>query len=110
MMRLIVRAQRPHWGLQPRQPYTWPAVRGRSPADETADRTSWSLRTLQEQMIIRVFVARRLDPLRQRASNAKPNQHFLGFLNYGAQPQSGTLAASRPSNFKRLVGKQLGLD
>jgi hypothetical protein len=51
MIRRIVVAQRPHWGLQPRQPYTCPAVRGAA-APETAVRTAWSLSTLHEQMII----------------------------------------------------------
>jgi hypothetical protein len=51
MIRRMVAAQRPHWGLQPRQPYTWPAVRGAA-SPETAVRTAWSLSTLQEQTII----------------------------------------------------------
>jgi len=28
MIRRMVRAQRPHWALQPRQPYTWLVERG----------------------------------------------------------------------------------
>ena len=52
MMRRMVRAQRPHCGLQPRQPYTWLAVAGRAGALSRADRTSRSLNTLQEQTII----------------------------------------------------------
>jgi hypothetical protein len=28
MMRRIVRAHRPHWALQPRQPYIWLVMRG----------------------------------------------------------------------------------
>jgi hypothetical protein len=51
MIRRMVAAQRPHCGLQPRQPYTWPAVRGAA-APETTVRTAWSLSTLHEQMII----------------------------------------------------------
>src|SRR6516225_1083192 len=51
MIRLMVRAHRPHCGLHPRQPYTWPAVRG-VPCAERAVRTSWSLNTLQEQTIM----------------------------------------------------------
>jgi len=47
----IVRAQRPHCALQPRHPYTWRAVSKRVVPLTTA-RTSWSLRTLQEQTII----------------------------------------------------------
>jgi predicted RNA polymerase sigma factor len=52
MMRRIVRAQRPHCGLHPRHPYTWLAVAGRAGALSRADRTSRSLKTLQEQTII----------------------------------------------------------
>ncbi len=52
MMRLMVRAQRPHCGLQPRQPYTSAGVRA-DPADPaSAPRTSSSLNTLQEQTIM----------------------------------------------------------
>ena len=40
MMRRMVRAQRPHCGLHPRQPYTWFAVAGRAGAASIADRTS----------------------------------------------------------------------
>jgi hypothetical protein len=47
----IVRAQRPHCALQPRQPYTWPVVRGADAV--TALRTAWSVSTLQEQTIIK---------------------------------------------------------
>jgi hypothetical protein len=50
MIRRMVRAQRPHCGLQPRQPYTSPAVCGAPVL--TAVRTSWSVRTLQEQTIM----------------------------------------------------------
>jgi hypothetical protein len=49
----MVRAQRPHCGEQPRQPYTWLAVAGRAGAVSIADRTSRSLKTLQEQTIMR---------------------------------------------------------
>jgi hypothetical protein len=56
MMRLIVRAQRPHCGLQPRQPYTWPAVRGGKSDPARAVRTSSSLNTLQEQMIMGIVL------------------------------------------------------
>jgi hypothetical protein len=52
MMRRMVRAQRPHWGLQPRQWYTSPAVRGESWPAARAPRTSWSVNTLQEQTIM----------------------------------------------------------
>ena len=51
MIRRMVVAQRPHCGLQPRQPYTWPAVRGAA-APDTAVRTAWSERTLHEQTIM----------------------------------------------------------
>jgi hypothetical protein len=50
MIRRMVRAHRPHCALQPRQPYTWPAVRGFAPP--TTLRTSLSLNTLQEQTIM----------------------------------------------------------
>jgi len=50
MILRMVRAQRPHLALQPWQPYTWPAVRAL--AVFTALRTSWSVKTLQEQTII----------------------------------------------------------
>jgi hypothetical protein len=51
MIRLIDGAQRPHCALQARQRKSSPVVRGGAPAD-IAIRTSWSLTTLQEQMII----------------------------------------------------------
>jgi hypothetical protein len=51
MMRLIERAQRPHCASQPRQRYSSPVVRGGNSAT-MAVLTAWSLRTLQEQMII----------------------------------------------------------
>ena len=57
MMPRMVRAQRPHCALQPRQPYTlhvegleWAVVL-------TAARTSWSVITLQEQTIMDVPAA-----------------------------------------------------
>jgi len=57
MICLMVGAQRPHCGEQPRQPYTSPVVRG--PASTfKAVRTSASLSTLQEQTIM----AARRDP------------------------------------------------
>jgi hypothetical protein len=52
MMRLMVRAHRPHCALQPRQVYTSPALRTGELASITALRTSWSLSTLQEQTIM----------------------------------------------------------
>src|ERR1700691_3249569 len=52
IMRRIVLAHLPHWGLQPRQPYTWPAVRGAMALPASVPRTSRSLSTLQEQTII----------------------------------------------------------
>jgi hypothetical protein len=52
MMRRMVRAQRPHCALQPRQWYTCPVVRGTSSRAESLSRTSWSVNTLQEQIII----------------------------------------------------------
>lgn len=51
MILLMVRAQRPHSALQPRQPYSCLAVRGKAAEALTAPRTSWSLKTLQEQTI-----------------------------------------------------------
>ena len=62
MIRLMVRAHRPHWALQPRQPYTWLAVRGASGA-ATALRTSRSLKTLQEQTIMGMRRRRGLLPI-----------------------------------------------
>ena len=47
----MVRAHRPHWALQPRQPYTCPALRTDALVEVTP-RTSWSVRRLQEQMIM----------------------------------------------------------
>jgi hypothetical protein len=52
MMRRMVRAQRPHCALQPRQWYTCPVVLGTSSRAESLSRTSWSVNTLQEQIII----------------------------------------------------------
>jgi hypothetical protein len=51
MILLMVRAQRPHSALHPRQPYTCFAERGMSAAALIAQRTSSSLKTLQEQTI-----------------------------------------------------------
>jgi len=51
MIRRMVRAQRPHCALQPRQPYTCPGERGFAPAVQ-AVRTSLSLNTLQEHTIM----------------------------------------------------------
>jgi hypothetical protein len=58
MIALMVRAQRPHSALQPRHPYICFGLRGKSDAASseaalTALRTSWSLRTLQEQTIMK---------------------------------------------------------
>jgi hypothetical protein len=50
MILRMVRRQRPHWALQPRQRWTCAALRGA--AAFTAVRTSRSLSTLQEQTII----------------------------------------------------------
>jgi hypothetical protein len=50
MMRLIVRMQRPHCVLQPRQRWTWTADRGAACA--MAVRTWVSEMTLQEQTIM----------------------------------------------------------
>jgi hypothetical protein len=47
MMRRMVRAQRPHWALQPS-----PAVRGQPSLAASVPRTSWSVNTLQEQTIM----------------------------------------------------------
>ena len=52
MMRRMVRAQQPHCALQPRQWKTCPVVRGTLSPDDSAERTSWSVKTLQEQTII----------------------------------------------------------
>jgi hypothetical protein len=51
MIRLIDRTQRPHCAPQARRRKSSPVVRGGGPV-AIAVRTSWSLRTLQEQMII----------------------------------------------------------
>jgi hypothetical protein len=47
----MARVQRPHWALQPRQAKSWLVVVGVGSALSTV-RTSWSLNTLQEQMIM----------------------------------------------------------
>src|SRR5580704_3526707 len=73
MIRRMVVTQRPQRGLQPRQPYTWPAVRGAA-SPETAVRTAWSLSTLQEQMIMGIARGIRTKPtgsIRQRRSKSK---------------------------------------
>jgi hypothetical protein len=51
MIRLLDRARRPHCALQPRHRKRSPVVRGGALV-AIAVRTSWSLRTFQEQMII----------------------------------------------------------
>ncbi|UPT86210.1 hypothetical protein HAP41_0000039055 [Bradyrhizobium barranii subsp. apii] len=51
MIRLMARAQQPHWAQHPRQAYT-SLMRGRRASFMTTDRTWWSLNTLQEQTII----------------------------------------------------------
>jgi len=60
MMRRMVRAQRPHCGLQPRQSYTWPVVRGVASLADSVARTSWSVSTLQEHTIIAGWVQPRI--------------------------------------------------
>jgi hypothetical protein len=50
MILRMVRAQRPHWALQPRHPKTALADFAELVVF-TAERTSWSVNTLQEQMI-----------------------------------------------------------
>jgi len=60
MMRRMVRAHRPHCGLQPRQSYTWPVVRGAALGVDSVARTSWSVSTLQEQTIIAGNARRRI--------------------------------------------------
>jgi len=61
MIRQMVRMQRPHCALHPRQRYTCAAERGA--ATLMAWRTSWSLSTLQEQTIIaKIFPRRFLQP------------------------------------------------
>ena len=49
----MVRAQRPHFGLHPRQAWTWAGVRGQSGPRCRQARTARSDRTLQEQTIMR---------------------------------------------------------
>jgi hypothetical protein len=51
MIRLMARAQQPHWAQHPRQAYT-SLMRGRRASFMTTERTWWSLNTLQEQTII----------------------------------------------------------
>jgi hypothetical protein len=48
----MVLAQRPHWGLQPKQPNTSPALCGAAGLPVNVPRISWSLITLQEQTIM----------------------------------------------------------
>jgi len=57
MILRMVRRQRPHCALQPRQRCTCTAERGERVV--TAWRTSWSLNTLQEQTIIEFQRGRR---------------------------------------------------
>ena len=59
MIRLMLRAHRPHFGRQPKHLYTWPVVVGSRTAVVTMVRTSRSVRTLQEQMIMKASPARR---------------------------------------------------
>src|SRR5262249_24572105 len=80
MIRRMVVMHRPHCGLQPRQPYTWPAVRGAA-APATALRTAWSERTLHEQMIMKI--ARRtgtLDRYGRGTTKAKGKAKFTALL------------------------------
>jgi hypothetical protein len=79
MMRRMVRAQRPHCALQPRQPYTWLVERGAS--DWTAERTSLSLKTLQEQTIIDLEASRTaLSIARGIAAKQRKSAVFIGYL------------------------------
>jgi hypothetical protein len=59
MIRLMLRAHRPHLGWQPKHLYTWPVVVGNRTAVASMVRTSRSVRTLQEQMIMKSTPARR---------------------------------------------------
>jgi hypothetical protein len=58
MIRLMLRAHRPHFGRQPKHLYTWPGVDGGRTAVVTMVRTSRSVRKLQEQMIMKAGPAR----------------------------------------------------
>jgi hypothetical protein len=58
MIRLMLRAHRPHFGPQPKHLYTWPGVVGGRTAVVTMVRTSRSVRKLQEQMIMKASPAR----------------------------------------------------
>ena len=58
MIRLMLRAHRPHLGRQPKHLYTWPGVVGGRTAVVTMVRTSRSVRKLQEQMIMKASPAR----------------------------------------------------
>ena len=58
MIRLMLRAHRPHFGRQPKHLYTWPVVVGSRTAVAIMVRTSRSVRTLQEQMIMKASPAR----------------------------------------------------
>jgi hypothetical protein len=80
MIRRMVVAQRPHCGLQPRQPYTWPAVRGAA-APETAVRTAWSERTLHEQTIMGLHAeTERSDRYGSEPTKAKEKVQFTALL------------------------------
>ena len=57
MIRLMLRAHRPHFGRQPKHLYTWPGVVGGRTAVVTVVRTSRSVRMLQEQMIMKASPA-----------------------------------------------------
>jgi hypothetical protein len=57
MIRLMLRAHRPHFGRQPKHLYTWLGVVGGWTAVMTMVRTSRSVRKLQEQMIMKASPA-----------------------------------------------------
>src|ERR1700730_13934975 len=89
MRRLIVVAHRTNWGLHPRPPYTWPAVRGAA-SPEIAARTAWSLSTLQEQMIMDLHADQNRggsDRYDSARAKAKEKMHFKELLI--CKPMSG---------------------
>jgi hypothetical protein len=102
MICLMVRAQRPHCGEQPRQPYTSPVVRGRA-STLKAVRTSASLSTLQEQTIMAArrpvrFVGRLSIPIYRMPGKGKtPN---LYVFQYCARVPL-TLASFKRRRFKQ---------
>ena len=113
MIRLMVAAHRPHCALQPRQPYTWPGVRGAT-APVTAVRTSWSLRTLQEQMIIGWGLAQsstnRLPICQCAAYRKREKRHNYSYSNPAAAAQHFNRSTGMTLNRTVLIWDGKGPD